>query len=928
MADIFQNILNMSFSASFLIVAVFVLRIVLKKAPRQVICLLWGLVAFRLICPFSIESVTSLIPSAEPIPQDYDKMISPQIESGIEFIDKSVNPVIEQPIGPNTFEATNQLVIWMGIAGWLWGIGVLVLLVYACISYGVLYRKVRASVPMGEKIYLCDDIETPFILGIVKPHIYMPSGMEDEVSRYVVAHEKAHLKRLDHFWKPFGYVLLAVYWFNPLMWIAYVLLCKDIEMACDERVVRDMELEEKKAYSKALIFCSVTRKMIAACPLAFGEAGVKTRVKSVLNYRKPSFWIVLLAIAALAGVVVFFMTNPVSEDQPESQETAEKVEELIAQESALVEALEQAANKQEALEQKEADAVDELKEQAEAARKAEVNQLLVEKYVDISQLEIREGVGEEELVFEDRVFVCEDKVQNELEQLVYYDYYFNSNGSDNSYAKLKDLMGSESLQISVQNQQKQFKEGIYMSEYRIHELETLSQDTVLKASDSTKDYILKIQEKCDLAEWAIVKTDVSWKHNPRSLEHAQLGDGRYTRYYIVGKAQVDSDFKMYEVVWGEYHNIDMQEEITEEPPTLEEVIKRIEEAIPLEEATPLTTTADLPGGDQLYFLDATTDGKYSLYGFHSDEYYYTGLLINYKLNGREYRNYITDIEHWIGYEFPRIAECETGDLLMTYCYGGGTGVHMDRFFYFEANADGSLKRYELTVDSLMEQAEDLVSFNMDTDNKVVKIFDQEGGKKEHFASIPYEDALNGQEYIINGIYCDSCQVKFMLEPNMLILGYGFWVEESVMPVHIGELAFRINVEHEGDEVRLVLSDVSTYSTGGILDFPAKQQTGISSKDEAVVIVREQVIEAYENVHGPYVPSDVEPTLYSDDSERLAYIIPRLEVSEETEEYYVIPVIWDFRVYKSTGEVKVYYNGIDPLEYTFDPANPNHLAFAG
>jgi len=204
---------------------------------------------------------------------------------------------------------------------------------------------------------------------------------------------------------------------------------------------------------------------------------------------------------------------------------------------------------------------------------------------------------------------------------------------------------------------------------------------------------------------------------------------------------------------------------------LEEVMERIEEAIPLKEATPLTTTADLPAGDQLYFLDATADGKYSLYGFRSDEYYYTGLLINYKLNGRDYRNYITDIEHWIGYEFPCIAEAPDGGLFMTYCFGGGTGTHVDRFFYFKANEDGSLKRYELTTDSVMEQAEELVSFNMDTDNKVVKIFDREDGKKEHFASVPYEDALNGQEYNIKGIYCDSCQVKFMLEPNMLILGY-------------------------------------------------------------------------------------------------------------------------------------------------------------
>ncbi|MBE5864792.1 MAG: hypothetical protein E7292_01095 [Lachnospiraceae bacterium] len=907
---LFQYILNMSFSASFLIMVVFLLRIILKRAPRQIVCLLWGLVALRLVCPFSIESATSLLPSAEPIPRGFETMTSPQIESGIDFIDHSVNPVIEKPLGLNTFESTNRLQIWLTAGGIIWIIGVLILFAYAGISYLLLYRKVRVSVPAGDKIYLCDDIASPFILGIIRPRIYMPSGMKDEVSRYVIAHERAHLKRLDHFWKPFGYVLLAVYWFNPLMWVAYVLLCRDIETACDECVVRDMELEDKKAYSRALVSCSVSRKMIAACPLAFGEAGVKSRVKSVLNYRKPSFWVILLAAVALIGVVVFFMTNPISE-----KEISDNPQESV-EESAQKTINENSENTEAELDKDEADQV----------QTAELNKLLTAKYVDINQLEPREGIGNEELVYEDRLFVCEDNVQNELEHLGYLNYQLDSAGDYDS--KYEIWMENETSLISIRNEKKAFEEGLYMSEYRIHELETLSLEAVLNASDSTKEYVLSQQEKFNLSELAVVKVDVSWEHNPRSLDrHPQFGNGRYIRYYVVGRSQEDSGFKLCEVFWEDGYYIDMQKE-SEEPPTLEEVMERIEEAIPLKEATPLTTTADLPAGDQLYFLDATADGKYSLYGFRSDEYYYTGLLINYKLNGRDYRNYITDIEHWIGYEFPCIAEAPDGGLFMTYCFGGGTGTHVDRFFYFKANEDGSLKRYELTTDSVMEQAEELVSFNMDTDNKVVKIFDREDGKKEHFASVPYEDALNGQEYNIKGIYCDSCQVKFMLEPNMLILGYGFFVEESVMPVHIGELAFQIGVEYKRDEVGLVLSDVSTYERGVIEPLPAKKTAGISSADEAVELVREQVIKAYENVYGPYVPTDAEPTLYSDDSERLAYIIPRLEVIGETDEYYVIPVIWDFRVYKSTGEVKVYYNGIDPYEYTFDPTNPNHIAFAG
>ncbi len=920
MADIFLKLLNMSFTASFLIVAVLVLRLVLKKAPRQAICVLWGLVALRLICPFSIESVLSLIPSAEPIPmvENYYEEI-PQIESGVGFIDNTVNPIISENLAPNIGESVNPLQVWLAVGSFVWVIGLLCMLLYAGISYFRVYRKVRISVRLEEKIYLCDEIDTPFIFGVIRPRIYLPSGMEENVSKYVIAHEKAHLKRLDHLWKPFGFLLLSVYWFHPLLWVAYVMLCRDIELACDERVIKDMGTEDKKAYSMALVSCSASRRMIAACPLAFGEVGVKARVKSVLNYRKPSFWILLVVVVAVAVVAVLFMTNPVDgqEDSKNQNETVEDTSQLAESEPI--------------------ETADEVSE-AEEDRTEQSNALLLDKYADSSQLETREGVGAEEFVFEDRRFICEETVQDELEYLIYNYYYFSSTGG---YDKLFDLLGdNESLKIAVQNERDNFEEGIYMSEYCIHELETLPIDAVQTASDATKKYISNALEKYDLAEYAIVKADISWKHNVVSLAQGpQLGDGRYARYYLVAKGETESSFKIYEVFWEDFYSPDMQAQMTEELPTIEAVMDRILSAIPLEEATPLTTTADLPGGDQLYFLDTTEDGTYledgtfsedgtySLYGFHSDEYDYTGLLINYKINGQDNWNYITDIEHWIGYEFPRIAEAEDGGLFLTYCYGGGTGVHMDRFFYFKADETGTLERYELTVDSLMEQAEELVSFTMDKEKEVVQIFDREGGRKEHFASVPYEDALNGQEYTIKGIYCDSCQVKFILEPNMLILGYGFSVEESVMPVWIGELAFRIGVEQDGDEVKLVLSEVSTYERGGVIDLLPNARE-IDSEDAAVALVTEQVITAYENAYGAYTPSDVEPTLYSEDSERLAYIIPRLAVREETDEYYVIPVIWDFRVYKNTGEVKVFYNGIDPMEYTFDPANPAHLAFAG
>ena len=326
MADIFLKLLNMSFTASFLIVAVLVLRLVLNKAPRQAICVLWGLVALRLICPFSIESVLSLIPSAEPIPvvENYYEEI-PRIESGVGFIDNTVNPIISENLAPNIGDSVNPLQVWFAVGSFVWVIGLLCMLLYAGISYLRVYRKVRISVRLEEKIYLCDEIDTPFILGVIRPRIYLPSGMEENVSKYVIAHEKAHLKRLDHLWKPFGFLLLSVYWFHPLLWVAYVMLCRDIELACDERVIKDMGAEDKKAYSMALVSCSASRRMIAACPLAFGEVGVKARVKSVLNYRKPSFWIILVVVVAVAVVAVLFMTNPVDgQDVPDKQSEAEQ----------------------------------------------------------------------------------------------------------------------------------------------------------------------------------------------------------------------------------------------------------------------------------------------------------------------------------------------------------------------------------------------------------------------------------------------------------------------------------------------------------------------------------------------------------------------------------------------------------------------------
>ncbi len=312
MEVVFLRLLNMSITASYLALAVVILRLLLKKAPKWISCALWALVALRLLLPVSLESIFSLIPSAEPIPQQI-VTVAPTIQTGIPVVDQTVNPILQNSASPQPGDSVNPMQVVVFIASSVWLAGAAVILVYAAVSYLRLHRRVRESIETEKGIRICDRIAAPFILGVFCPVIYLPSGMDQEDARYVIAHEKAHLQRRDHWWKPLGFALLSVYWFNPVFWVAYVLLCRDIELACDEKVIRQMGEESKKPYSQALLNCSVPRKMIAACPLAFGEVGVKGRIKSVLNYKKPAFWIILVAIIAGIVVAVCFLTNPKAE---------------------------------------------------------------------------------------------------------------------------------------------------------------------------------------------------------------------------------------------------------------------------------------------------------------------------------------------------------------------------------------------------------------------------------------------------------------------------------------------------------------------------------------------------------------------------------------------------------------------------------------
>ena len=311
MSGIFLKLLNLSISASWLVLTVLALRMVLRRAPKWVNVLLWGMVALRLVLPFSIESALSLIPSAETVSPEVVRFDpAPTITSGVEFIDNAVNPSLSESFAAAPLASVNPLYVWTCLAGWVWLIGLTAMSLYALVSYLRLRRRVSASIPLRENIYVCDEVPSPFILGIVHPRIYLPSALDEAQRGSVLSHERAHLARRDHWWKPLGYVLLAVYWFNPLLWLAYTLLCRDIELACDERVLRGMDAGQVKAYSSALLACSVPRRMLAACPLAFGEVGVGARVKNALRYKKPAFWVVAASVIVCIVVAVCFLTNP------------------------------------------------------------------------------------------------------------------------------------------------------------------------------------------------------------------------------------------------------------------------------------------------------------------------------------------------------------------------------------------------------------------------------------------------------------------------------------------------------------------------------------------------------------------------------------------------------------------------------------------
>ena len=316
MEAVFLELANRSFSAGWLVLAVLVLRLLLRRLPRRMICFLWGLVAVRLICPFSIESAVSLIPSAQTLPPEILTTSAPEIHSGVDILDQTVNPVLSNTMAPVLDTGENLQQTMLQVFAWMWLIGLTGMLLYVLVSTLLLHRRIATATLLAPGIKQSEFIATPFVLGVLHPTIYLPYQLDAVDCPYVLAHERAHIHRHDGLWKLLGFLLLSVYWFHPLLWVAYLSLCRDIEVACDEAVIQNMQEEERRAYAAALLRCSTGNTPTYYCPLNFGEVGVKARIKRVMDYKKPGFWIISAGGIAVIIVAVCFLTNPAEKQVP------------------------------------------------------------------------------------------------------------------------------------------------------------------------------------------------------------------------------------------------------------------------------------------------------------------------------------------------------------------------------------------------------------------------------------------------------------------------------------------------------------------------------------------------------------------------------------------------------------------------------------
>ena len=299
MNTVFTEILDMSVTASFMIAVILLIRPLTARVSKNISCILWALAGLRLVLPFSLKSKVSAVPDLQ--------VLTPEIAPGItsEVIPEAAPTLSSTPVTESS-SIDILSVLWI-----VWLCGIALLVIYTAVSFMLIKRKTAISLHETDNVYICDGIKGAFILGSFKPRIYIPSDTPEEQKQHVIAHENAHIRRLDYLWKPLGLFVAILHWFNPLVWIGYILLCRDIELACDEAVTRNMTVDSKKSYTRALLECAVAGSRYRPSPLAFGEVGVKDRIKSILNYRKPAFWLSFGVMAICIVVAVTFMTDPV-----------------------------------------------------------------------------------------------------------------------------------------------------------------------------------------------------------------------------------------------------------------------------------------------------------------------------------------------------------------------------------------------------------------------------------------------------------------------------------------------------------------------------------------------------------------------------------------------------------------------------------------
>ena len=326
MSQVWIKVVNLSIQASWLVLVIILFRLAAAKAPKWSRVLLWGLVGIRLVCPVTLESMLSLVPSAKGISPDIMTQTDPSVDTGIPAVNNTINPLINYSFSPNPGDSANPLQILIPLLSVIWLAGIGLLIIYTIVSYARLRYRLATAIHLRDNIWQSEWVTSPFVFGLVHPKIYLPFALDEQTQQAVIAHEQAHLQRKDHWWKPLGFVILSVYWFNPLLWIGYLLFCRDIELACDEKAVQEMDASQRADYSQALLDCTAHRHKVSVCPLAFGEVGIRQRVKAVLRYKKPTTWMVAGVLAICCIIAAAFLTSrPVDAAQQTSERFTEQL---------------------------------------------------------------------------------------------------------------------------------------------------------------------------------------------------------------------------------------------------------------------------------------------------------------------------------------------------------------------------------------------------------------------------------------------------------------------------------------------------------------------------------------------------------------------------------------------------------------------------